>query len=175
MNYSFSAQAQSTIFDFEAVDINGKNRQLREFEGKVCLITNVASKWGSTNTTYTELQELYQKYEGQGLVVLAFPSNQFGGQEPGSDSEIQKFAASKFNVTFPMFAKIPVKGSGAHPLFVYLQETLSGGILGSSIKWNFEKFLCDRNGIPRSRYRTPTNPRSFEQDIVNLLKEQKEE
>jgi len=119
---------------------------------------------------YPQLQELYQKYEGRGLVVLAFPCNQFGKQEPGTNEEIKSFVTEKHNVTFPVFDKIDVNGAAAHPIFLFLRAKLTG-TLGSSVKWNFTKFLCDRNGIPKLRYSPPTKPFSFEADIIKLLDE----
>jgi len=113
------------------------------------------------------MQILYSKYAEKGFEILAFPCNQFGGQEPGTNEQIKEFARSK-GATFKMFDKIDVNGKTAHPLFLYLRKELKG-TLGSSVKWNFTKFLCDRNGKPIKRFGPPTKPMSFEQDIVELL------
>jgi len=110
---------------------------------------------------------LYDKYHSQGFEILAFPCNQFGNQEPGTEAQIKEFV-SQYGVSFPMFSKINVNGDSAHPLFVFLRGALPG-TLGDSIKWNFTKFLCDANGIPKTRYATTTEPYSIEKDIVNLL------
>jgi len=144
---------------------------LDRYKGKVCLVVNVASKWGSTKVTYEELQTLYEKYHSAGFEILAFPCNQFGGQEPGTNSEIKEFATKRFNVTFPLFSKIDVNGEGAHPLWVFLKESKAGLLGTSAIKWNFTKFLCDRHGVPVARYGTPSSPMSFEKEIVALLEE----
>jgi len=119
---------------------------------------------------YPQLQELYLKYADRGLVVLAFPCNQFGKQEPGTNQEIKSFVKEKHSITFPMFDKIEVNGPNAHPLFLFLRAKLTG-TLGSSIKWNFTKFLSDRNGIPKYRYSPTAKPASFEDAIVKLLDE----
>jgi len=120
--------------------------------------------------TYEQLQSLYAKYKDDGFTILAFPSNQFGKQEPGTNEQILEFVTKMFHVTFPMFDKTTVNGKNAHPIFKFLRARL-GGTLGSSIKWNFTKFLCDRNGRPIKRYGPPTKPLNFEQDIVELLKQ----
>jgi len=121
-----------------------------------------------TPKTYTQLQALYEKYRERGFVVLGFPCNQFGRQEPGTNQEIKQFAQFTYSVTFPMFSKIDVNGSNAHPLFLFLRAQLTG-TLGSSIKWNFTKFLVDRKGRPLKRFGPPTLPFEFETDIQNLL------
>jgi len=121
-----------------------------------------------TARNYTELQQLYSTYVAEGFVILGFPCNQFGRQEPGSNEEILSFVQERFGVTFPMFDKIDVNGSNTHPIFVFLKSTL-GGTLGSLVKWNFTKFLVDRNGIPFQRYGPKTNPLEFEDSIKKLL------
>jgi len=118
---------------------------------------------------YEQMQVIYSKYKDQGFEILAFPCNQFGKQEPGTNQQIREFAKSK-GATFPIFDKIDVNGKNAHPLFVFLRSRLTG-LLGSSIKWNFTKFLCDRTGIPIKRFGPPTKPFSFEEDIRKLLQE----
>jgi len=120
---------------------------------------------------YPQLQELYSKYQDKGFVVLAFPCNQFGKQEPGTNEEIKSFVKEKHNVTFPMFDKVDVNGANAHAIFLFLRAKLKG-TLGSSVKWNFTKFLCNRKGIPMFRYAPPTKPTSFEADIIKLLDDQ---
>jgi len=116
-----------------------------------------------------ELQQLYEKYHAQGFEILGFPCNQFGNQEPGTEQEIKQFVTTKYGVTFPMFSKVNVNGDNAHPLWVFLR-TEKTGFLVDAIKWNFTKFLCDRDGIPVQRYSTQANPLSFENDIQELLK-----
>jgi glutathione peroxidase-family protein len=122
---------------------------------------------GLTNGNYPQLQELHNKYNEQGLSVVAFPCNQFGGQEPGTEAEIKDFV-KKFDVQFDMMGKINVNGENAHPLYKYLKHK-QGGLLGDFIKWNFSKFLVDRNGIPVNRYAPTTSPKDIEKDIVALL------
>jgi len=117
---------------------------------------------------YEQMQQLYSKHQASGFTILAFPCNQFGRQEPGTNEEIYTFAHDKYKATFPLFAKIDVNGSTAHPIFKFLRAKLTG-TLGSRIKWNFTKFLCDRDGIPVKRYGPPTKPMSFENDIIELL------
>jgi len=113
---------------------------------------------------------LYEKYHSSGFEILAFPSNQFGAQEPGSNSQIKQFATGTFGATFPLFSKIDVNGDKAHPLWVFLKSAKAGILGTTNIKWNFTKFLCDRNGIPVKRFATQTTPKVFEDDIVALLK-----
>jgi len=159
----------TSIFDFEAIDIDGNPVSLSNYKGKVCLVVNVASKWGATKVTYKELQSLYEKYHSSGFEVLAFPSNDFGHQEPGTEAEIKSFVKREFGVTFPLFAKINVNGDKTHPLWVFLKE-YKAGLLGTTfIKWNFTKFLCDRNGLPVERFGTNSSPSSFEDQIIALL------
>ena len=131
------------------------------------LIVNTASKCGFT-PQYAGLEELYKKHKDEGFVILGFPCNQFGGQEPGSEDEIGEFCQVNYGVTFPMFSKIDVNGSNAHPLFQYLVQRLPG-TLGRAIKWNFTKFLVDAQGIPVTRYGSITSPKQIEKDIVKLI------
>ncbi len=139
------------VYEFSAKTIAGQDASLELYRGKVLLIVNTASQCGYT-PQYKGLEALYKKYKEQGLEVLGFPCNQFGGQEPGGEAEIAKFCEVSFGVTFPLFAKIDVNGAGAHPLFKHL-EAEAPGILGSkSIKWNFTKFLVDRHGQVRKRF-----------------------
>jgi glutathione peroxidase len=145
-----------TVYDYEAKTNAGDTRRLEEYRGKVLLIVNVASRCGFT-PQYTGLQALYEQYQPRGLEILAFPCDQFGHQEPGSDAEIKNFCETKFAVTFPLFAKIEVNGENAHPLYKFL-KTEKGGLLGSAIKWNFSKFLVDRQGQVIGRMAPTTTP-----------------
>jgi len=156
------------IYDFKVNTIEGKETTLELYKGKVMLIVNVASKCGYTSQ-YDGLEALYKKYKEKGLVVLGFPCNQFGSQEPGSEAEIQNFCRVNFGVTFPMFAKINVNGDQTHPLYRYLKSQ-QPGILGSeSIKWNFTKFLVDKEGIVQDRFGSSTKPKSLEERIEKSL------
>lgn len=149
--FSVSAQARENIYQFSAKDIDGQQVDLSKYAGQVCVVVNVASKWGKTKVNYSQLVELYDKYNKteNKLAILAFPCNQFGSQEPGSNSEIKQFAAG-FGVKFDMFEKINVNGEEAHPLWKFLKEK-QGGLLGAGIKWNFTKFVIDKNGNPVAR------------------------
>ncbi|EQC52704.1 glutathione peroxidase [Bacteriovorax sp. DB6_IX] len=155
------------IHHFKAIDITGKERELSEFKDKVILIVNTASKCGFT-PQYAGLQELYKKYEGK-LEVLAFPCNQFGKQEPGESNEIAEFCDLKFNVSFPIFDKIDVNGENTHPLYDYLKKERPGLLGSQNIKWNFTKFLIDKNGEPVKRYAPQVKPNELEKDIEELL------
>jgi len=157
-----------SIYEFDVKDIDGNDVSLDKYKGKVCLVVNVASKWGFTNKNYTQLQALHAKLAEKGLAILAFPCNQFGSQEPGTNEEIKKFVQDNFGVQFDMFDKINVNGNQADPLFKYLKK-MQKGTLGDFIKWNFSKFLVDRNGIPVKRYAPNTEPFSIEKDIENYL------
>jgi glutathione peroxidase len=158
-----------SIYQFSAKTIDGKEISLEEYKGKVVLIVNTASKCGFT-PQYQELQTLYEKYHHLGFEILAFPSNQFGGQELDSEAEIKEFCSLNFGVTFPMFSKVDVKGENAIPLFKYLTE-MAPGLLGSeSIKWNFTKFLIKKDGTVYKRYAPNTSPLKIEKDIESLLK-----
>jgi glutathione peroxidase len=126
-------------------DIDGKPVSLSDFEGKVVLIVNVASKCGLTSQ-YKELQALYEQYSSKGLVILAFPANNFLGQEPGTDQEIKAFCSKNYGVTFPVFSKISVKGKDMSPLYTFLTSKEENGVMDSSVKWNFQKYLIDREG-----------------------------
>lgn len=156
-----------SVYDFQAIDIRGKNRDLSEFAGKVLLIVNTASACGFT-PQYEGLQELQDKYPDD-LTVLAFPCNQFGAQEKGSEEEIATFCDLNFKVSFPLFSKIDVNGDGAHPLYKYLTHE-EPGILGTeAIKWNFTKFLVGRDGMPIARYAPTTTPAAIEPDVVKAI------
>ena len=156
------------IYDIEVKDINGQAITMSKYKDKVILIVNVASKCGFTNQ-YEGLELLHQKYSNQGLAVLGFPCNQFLSQEPGTEEEIKEFCSLTFGVKFDMFSKIDVNGENTHPLYKYLKEN-SKGILGTdAIKWNFTKFLVDKNGKVIKRYAPSTKPSEIEEDIVSLL------
>tara|TARA_B100001123_G_C14992211_1_gene900044 strand:+ start:192 stop:728 length:537 start_codon:yes stop_codon:yes gene_type:complete len=146
-----------SIYSHQLVDIDGNKTSLKEHEGKVLLIVNVASKCGFTGQ-YSGLEKLYQEFKDQGLVVCGFPCNQFGKQEPGTEKEIKEFCSLKYNVTFPMYAKVEVKGRDMHSLY----EELVGGKspINGSIKWNFTKILTDRGGKPIKRFSPLTSPTS---------------
>ncbi len=155
------------IYDFSATTINGERTALSAYRGKAILVVNTASKCGFT-PQYKGLEELYEEYADRGLVVLGFPCDQFGHQEPGTEAEIEEFCEVNFGVTFPMFAKIEVNGSGAHPLYKWLRK-LKSGLAGSRIKWNFTKFLIDREGMPVKRYKSTTKPANLAADIERVL------
>jgi glutathione peroxidase len=157
-----------TLYDIEAQTIDGANKPLRDYAGKVLLIVNVASKCGFT-PQYKGLEALYEKYADRGLVVLGFPCNQFGAQEPGSESEIATFCSTTYGVNFPMFAKIDVNGEKAHPLYKQLKHDAPGLLGSEAIKWNFTKFLVDRSGKVVRRYAPTDTPQSIEKDIEALL------
>ncbi len=159
--------AFNTFYDYEAETLQGDTVSMREFLGKVILVVNTASKCGFT-PQYEGLEELYKKYKDQGFVVLGFPCNQFGSQEPGSAEDIETFCQVNYGVTFPMFAKVNVNGEDAHPLFKYLKSEL-GGLMGDNIKWNFTKFLLDRDGKPLERYAPMKTPESIEPKIRALI------
>jgi len=156
------------IHDIVARRLNGEERDLSEFRGQVLLIVNVASRCGFT-PQYAGLEALYRKLHARGLTVLGFPCNQFGSQEPGDEAEIGSFCDANFGVTFPMFAKIDVNGASAHPLYQHLKSA-KPGILGTEgIKWNFTKFLVDRQGKVVKRFAPNDKPEDIEADIVALL------
>jgi len=134
-----------SVYDFKMQSIDGKEVALETYKGKVLLFVNVASKCGLT-PQYKEIQALYEKYKGKGLVVLGFPANNFMGQEPGSDKDIKEFCSSKYDVTFPMFSKISVKGSDQHPLYKYLTSKGENGVVDAKVSWNFQKFLVSKSG-----------------------------
>lgn len=134
-----------TVHDFTMLNIDGEEVSLADYKGKTLLIVNVASRCGLTSQ-YEQLQALYEKYEDQGLVILGFPANNFMGQEPGSDAEIKEFCTSKFEVSFPMFSKISVKGKDQDPLYQYLTQKDENGVVQAPVKWNFQKFLVDKDG-----------------------------
>lgn len=158
-----------SVYNFKAKDIKGVERELKEFEGKALLIVNTASKCGFT-PQYKELQELYEKYNGK-LEVLAFPCNQFGAQEPGSNEEIESFCDLTFKTSFPLFDKIDVNGANTHPLYEYLKSEATGLLGSKKIKWNFTKFLVDKKGNVVQRYAPTTKPLAIEEDIKKAINE----
>jgi len=157
----------SSIYDFSAKKIDGTETDLSEFKGKALLVVNVASKCGFT-PQYEGLEALYGEYHDQGLEILGFPCDQFGHQEPGSEAEIQEFCSLTYGVSFPMFAKVEVNGKDAHPLYKWLRAQKSG-LAGDRIKWNFTKFLVDRDGNPIKRYGSATKPEKLTADIEAAL------
>ena len=157
-----------TIYDIEANSIDGAPKSLGDFAGKAMLIVNVASKCGFT-PQYKGLEALYEKYADKGLVVLGFPCNQFGAQEPGAESDIASFCSTTYGVTFPMFAKIEVNGEKTHPLYKLLKRDAPGLLGSEAIKWNFTKFLVDRAGKVVKRYAPTDTPQQIEKDIEALL------
>ena len=151
-----STRAEDSVYEFKVKNIEGKDVDLSEYKGKVLLIVNVASKCGAT-PQYDPLQALYKKYADKGLVVLGFPANNFGGQEPGTDTEIAEFCTSKYSVEFPMFSKVSVKGDDKAPLFSYLTSAENPDKQGD-IGWNFEKFLIGKDGKLIRRFATKVDP-----------------
>ena len=158
----------TTVMDFSAVLANGEPQDLNDYQGNVLLIVNTASKCGFT-PQYTGLESLHQTYGERGFSVLAFPCNQFGGQEPGSEEEIQSFCDLNYQTSFPLFSKIEVNGAASHPLYAHLKEQ-APGVLGSKrIKWNFTKFLVNQEGEVVKRYVPSTKPEAIASDIEALL------
>ncbi|HVZ68425.1 MAG TPA: glutathione peroxidase [Rhizomicrobium sp.] len=158
----------TTVYDFSAKTLSGEEKSLGDYRGQVLLIVNTASKCGFT-PQYEGLEKLYEKLHGKGLTILGFPCNQFGSQEPGSESEIGAFCQKNYGVTFPMFSKIDVNGDNAHPLYKFLKKEERGVLGTEAIKWNFTKFLVDREGKPVERYGSTTKPEDLEADILKLL------
>lgn len=154
-----TAMAEKSVLDFTMKSIDGKDVKLDTYRGKVLLLVNVASKCGYT-PQYDGLQSLYKKYESQGLVVMGFPANNFMGQEPGTNEEIKTFCQTKYNVSFPLFAKISVKGDDIHPLYKFLTSKETNPDFAGDITWNFNKFLVDRSGKLVARFETREKPES---------------
>lgn len=180
-----------SIYDFQLETIKGEQESAAAYKGKVALVVNTASKCGYT-PQYADLQKLYEQYKDRGLNILAFPSNQFGGQEPGSNEEVEAFCQVNYGVTFPLFAKTDVKGEHAHPFFKHLiaaapfsgfdtedpagqrmqamfQDRMPQELENNEIKWNFTKFLIDREGNVVKRYESPVKPEQIAADIEKLL------
>jgi len=160
-----NAKYDKIFFDFEINDINEKTFTLEQFKNKTILLVNVASNCGFTKQ-YSELQELYDEYNDKGLVVLGVPSNQFGGQEPGSNNEIKDFCKTNFNITFPMTAKIDVKGENAHPIYLWAKENHGNSAVP---KWNFHKILINKDGKIEETYSSFTKPMS--KKLINKIEE----
>ena len=158
----------TSIYDFSAVGIDGIPQPLSQYRGKVLLIVNTASKCGFT-PQYEGLEKLHEEFADTGLVVLGFPCNQFGGQEPGDAAEIANFCSLTYDVKFPMFAKVEVNGLGTHPLFAFLKETVPGVLGTEGIKWNFTKFLVGRDGRVISRFAPLVKPQALRGEIEKLL------
>jgi glutathione peroxidase len=160
-----SAHPMTTLRDFSARDIDGVQRSLDEYAGRVVLVVNVASRCGFT-PQYAELEALYREHRDAGLTVLAFPCDQFRHQEPGDEAEIKRFCAQRYDVTFPLFAKIEVNGDGAHPLYRWLKRERPGLLGTRAIKWNFTKFLVGRDGRPIKRYAPSARPAAIAPDVA---------
>jgi glutathione peroxidase len=158
----------TTVYDFSARDIDGKEQPLSRYKGKALLIVNVASKCGFT-PQYTGLEALHRKLAAKGFAVLGFPCDQFGHQEPGDEQEIKNFCSLTYDVSFPMFAKVAVNGDGAHPLYQFLKKEAKGLLGSEAIKWNFTKFLVDKDGKVVGRYAPTDKPESIEKDVAALL------
>ncbi|HWT15187.1 MAG TPA: glutathione peroxidase [Patescibacteria group bacterium] len=158
----------SSIYDFSAKDIDGKDVPLSTYRGKAILLVNVASKCGFT-PQYTGLEAMYRKHRDQGLVILGFPCDQFGHQEPGNEDEIKNFCSLTYDVSFPMFAKVDVNGTNAHPLWQWLKSEKSGFLGIDAIKWNFSKFLVDKSGTVVKRYAPTDTPEKIEKDLDAVL------
>lgn len=158
----------TSIYEFSAQTVGGKKQPLKNYQGKVLLVVNTASKCGLT-PQFAGLEELYEKYKDQGLVILGFPCNQFANQDPGSNEEITEFCQLNYGVSFPMFGKIDVNGSGADPIFKHLKQEAPGALGSQRIKWNFTKFLIDADGNVIKRYAPTVKPKDIEKDVKKLL------
>lgn len=158
----------SNAYEFSAIDLDGKQQDFSDYKGQVLLVVNTASKCGFT-PQYTGLEELWRKHKAEGFAVLGFPCDQFGHQEPGDAEEIKNFCSLSYDVSFPMFSKIEVNGSGAHPFFQWLKKEKSGLLGIGAIKWNFTKFLIGRDGSVIKRYAPTDKPEAIEADIVKAL------
>lgn len=156
------------IYHYEAADMSGNLQPLSKYEGDVLLIVNTASKCGFT-PQLDGLEKLYERYQDQGFHILGFPCNQFGNQDPGSNEEISEFCQLNYGVTFPMFAKVDVNGKDAHPLFQYLSKEAPGLLGSKTIKWNFTKFLVDRQGNVIERFSPQTTPDEIERAVQRLI------
>lgn len=158
---------KNEFYQLSATSLQGKEVAMESYKGKTVLVVNTASKCGFT-PQYEGLENMYQKYKDKDFVVLGFPCNQFGNQEPGSEKSIAEGCLVNYGVTFPMFSKLDVNGSNAHPLFRFLKSRL-GGLLGSRIKWNFTKFLVDKNGIPVKRFSPTTTPEKIDKYLEKFI------
>lgn len=155
------------FYQFDALSLQGKEISMQNYEGKVVLVVNTASKCGLT-PQFEGLENLYENYKDKGFVILGFPCNQFANQEPGDEKSISKGCMINYGVTFPMFSKVDVNGQNAHPIYKYLKSTLKG-TFGSKLKWNFTKFLIDADGNPLKRFAPTTKPERIEKYIKKLL------
>jgi glutathione peroxidase len=160
--------SMASIYDFSAKTIDGAEQKLGTYRGKTMLIVNVASKCGFT-PQYEGLEALYRKFKGQGLVVLGFPCDQFGHQEPADEAAIKNFCSVNYDVSFPMFAKIDVNGAATHPLYKYLKHEAKGLLGSEAIKWNFTKFLVDKDGTVVARFAPNDTPQAIEKDVAAAL------
>ncbi len=160
-------KSKESFYQFKANSLAGKEISMKSYEGKVVLVVNTASKCGFT-PQYEGLEKLYKTYKDKGLVILGFPCNQFGSQEPGTETQIGEFCSVNYGVTFPLFSKVEVNGDDAHPIYKFLKVQLPGN-LGNDIKWNFTKFLLDQKGNPVKRYGSTTKPIDISEDIEKLL------
>ena len=158
----------TSVYDFSAKTIDGDEQKLSAYKGKTMLVVNVASKCGFT-PQYTGLEALYEKFKDRGVVVLGFPCDQFGHQEPGDEAEIKNFCSLNYDVKFPLFAKIEVNGANTHPLYKYLKSEAKGLLGSESIKWNFTKFLIDAEGKVVTRYAPTDTPEKIEKDLTRML------
>ena len=163
-----ASETVRSLYEIGVETIDGQHVRMDRFQNQVLLIVNVASRCGFT-PQYEGLEALHRKYKDRGFLVLGFPCNQFGAQEPGSPAEIQQFCTEQYHVTFPLFAKIDVNGANAHPLFEFLKSRQRGMLGGRAIRWNFTKFLIDRNGEVVARFGSTTKPAAIEPRIVELL------
>jgi glutathione peroxidase len=164
-----SAMFGANIYDFTMKSIDGAPVPMSSFKGKVMLVVNVASKCGFT-PQYTGLEALYEKYKDKGLVIVGFPANNFMSQEPGTDAEIKTFCSNKYNVTFPMFSKVSVKGEDKADLYKYLTDATANPTTGGEIKWNFTKFMVDRNGKVVQRFEPAVTPEQMDAAVAAALK-----
>ena len=171
LSFAAPSLAGTSVYSFTLPSIDGEPTALSSYEGKIIFLVNVASRCGFT-PQYSALESLYEKYKDQGFVILGFPANNFGGQEPGTNAEIKSFCTLKYNVTFPMFSKVSVKGPDCTPLYQYLTQQANPSLTGD-IKWNFTKFLVNRSGKVVARFESPVKPDSPEvvEAIEKLLKQ----
>ncbi len=158
----------TTAYDFSAKTLDGQDQPLADYKGKAMLVVNTASKCGFT-PQYTGLEKLWETYKGQGLVVLGFPCDQFGHQEPGDAAEIRNFCSLNYDVSFPLYEKVEVNGDAAHPLWKWLKKEKPGLLGMEAIKWNFTKFLVDKNGRVVKRYAPTDTPEKIEKDLASVL------
>jgi glutathione peroxidase len=161
-----NGSSKKSIYEYSAMNIDGKDVSLEKYKGEVILIVNTASQCGYT-PQYEGLQKIYDKYKDKGFIILGFPTNNFGGQEPGSNEEIKEFCTSKYKVTFPMFAKISVKGEDTHPLYKFLTDKQLNGEFGGDISWNFNKFLTNNKGEIVARFSSKDAPES--ETVTNAI------